>query len=71
MKLLIPSKFTIKHEQFMFDLVCAAGYYRNGNCMICTGNTIKSTAGDVEHCNDDAHCDGMTTVPNTDHTECG
>ena len=40
-------------------------------CIKCTGNTIKSTAGNAENCEADSACDGMTTVPNENHTACG
>ena len=39
--------------------------------MMCAGNTIKTTAGNVANCDADDACDGMTTVPNENHTACG
>ena len=36
---------------------------------MCTGNAIKKTAGNAQSC--DEQCDGVTTEPNTDHTDCG
>ena len=38
---------------------------------MCTGNTIKTEAGNAADCNIDAACDGVMTVPNTNHTYCG
>ena len=52
--------------------VCKAGYYRSESlCITCTGNTIKTTAGNAANCNVDDACDGMTTAPNENHTACG
>ena len=53
-------------------VVCNVGYYKNGNdCEMCTGNTIKSTPGDAVDCNGDTLCDGVTEVPDANHTNCG
>ena len=38
---------------------------------MCTGNTIKTKAGNGANCEVDDPCDGMTTVPNENHTACG
>ena len=52
--------------------VCNAGYYKSGgSCVLCTNNTIKSSAGNATNCDADTACDGTTTVPNSDHTACG
>ena len=54
------------------SIVCAAGYYRSqGACALCTGNTVKMASGDAVHCDDDDPCDGVTTVANPEHTDCG
>ena len=37
----------------------------------CHGNTIKKTAGDAAHCNDNVACDRVTETPNDGHTACG
>ena len=51
--------------------VCNAGYYKTGSsCELCTGNKIKSSKGDAADCDTDTVCDGVSTVPNTDHTAC-
>lgn len=50
--------------------VCKAGFYGDGSsCNMCTGNTIKPTAGNGPNC--DVTCDMMTTVPNELRTACG
>ena len=55
---------------YCYFLVCNAGYYKNGSdCVMCTGNTVKSTEGDGPSC--PTVCDGMTKVPNSGHTVCG
>ena len=52
--------------------VCNFGHHRNGSkCEICAGNEIKSTPGDANNCSADAPCDGITSVPNDDHSACG
>ena len=38
---------------------------------MCTGNTIKKTIGNLGKCNIDSPCDGVTMVPNENHTDCG
>ena len=38
---------------------------------MCTGNEIKSTPGDATNCSADAQCNGITSVPNTDHSASG
>ena len=38
---------------------------------MCAGNTIKTTIGNTENCDADAPCDGVKTVPNENHTDCG
>ena len=40
-------------------------------CEMCTGNTVKSKPGNAEDCDEDTPCDGVATVPNTNHTACG
>ena len=37
---------------------------------MCTGNEIKSTPGDATNCSADGPCDGITSVPNGDHSDC-
>ena len=55
-----------------FCLVCNAGYHKNGDaCVMCTGNEIKSAAGDATDCSADTACDGSSHVPNPGHTACG
>ena len=55
-----------------FVVDCNAGYYKNGSdCVLCTGNTIKSMTGDAADCNNDTACDATTKVPNSGHTACG
>ena len=39
--------------------------------MICNDNTIKTLPGNERHCDADDPCDGVTTVPNKNHTACG
>ena len=52
--------------------VCSAGYYRDGSrCLLCPENNIKTLAGNEPHCDADPLCDGITTVPNENHTACG
>ena len=52
--------------------VCNAGYYKSGSsCEQCTGNKIKTTAGDATNCDADEPCDGVGEVPNANHTTCG
>ena len=49
--------------------VCNAGYYKDGDdCVMCTGNTVKSVGNDTS-C--PTTCDGMTKIPNAGHTACG
>ena len=51
---------------------CSAGHFNNdGSCVLCPGNTIKSSPGDDADCNVDSACDGIITVPNLGHTACG
>ena len=38
---------------------------------MCTGNMIKTMAGDAPHCDADAACDEKRKVPNAGHTACG
>ena len=38
---------------------------------MCTGNKIKTSAGDAPDCDANAACDGVSEVPNADHTACG
>ena len=38
---------------------------------MCTGNEIKSTPGDATNCSADPPCDGITSVPNAEHSACG
>ena len=38
---------------------------------MCTGNTIKKTTGNAQNCDADEPCNGETTVPNQNHTDCG
>ena len=55
-----------------FIPVCKAGYYSSGSsCTLCTGNEIKSTPGDAADCSADTPCDGITSVPNDEHSTCG
>ena len=52
---------------------CPAGQYKTSafTCAPCPGNTVKSVADGNNHCNTEAPCDGITQVPNDDHTGCG
>ena len=55
-----------------FFVVCHAGHYRIGSqCLLCNGNTIKTTKGNALNCDEDPTCDGVSTVPNENHTTCG
>ena len=55
-----------------FVLVCNVGYFkREGSCVLCPGNTIKTKVGNAENCDEDAPCDGVRTTPNENHTACG
>ena len=52
--------------------VLYVGHHKNGNdCEMCTGNTIKSKIGDASDCSADTPCDGVTEVPDANHTHCG
>ena len=56
----------------MFVVVCNAGYYNSGSdCLMCTGNNIKTRAGNETDCDADPACDGVMTVANQNHTACG
>ena len=66
--------YTSYWNALLFDTisVCNVGHYRNGSmCEKCTGNEIKSTPGDDTNCSVDAPCDGITYVPNAEHSACG
>ena len=63
------TKGTLIFLMFSFLLVCNVGYFMDGDsCTLCTGNTIKLSAGNATVCDT---CDGTTTVPNADRTACG
>ena len=50
-------------------LVCNAGYYKNGSsCLICPGNTLKATVGNLTSC--PTVCE-TKMAPNLGHTACG
>ena len=52
--------------------VCSAGYYLSGSdCLMCTGNTIKTTAGNTANCDADPAYSGIIDIPNANHTACG
>ena len=52
--------------------VCIPGYFCDGSsCTMCTGNTIKTSAGNATNCDADPPCDDVKTVPNVNHTDCG
>ena len=57
--------------------VCNAGHYRNnGTCVMVTGNYVKKYPGDVSNLQTApshvvSECDGITEVPNDNHTACG
>ena len=38
---------------------------------MCIGNAIKTTRNNATNCDEDTPCDGVTTVPNENHTACG
>ena len=38
---------------------------------MCTERKIKKTKGNATDCDDDASCNGVSKVPNTEHTDCG
>ena len=38
---------------------------------MCAGNTIKTAIGNAQTCDADLPCDGVKTVPNENHTDCG
>ena len=55
----------------MFVVVCNAGYYMSrSDCLMCTENKIKMTAGNETNCDADNACAGVT-VANQNHTACG
>ena len=59
-------------QRVYFFSVCNVGLYWTGSaCELCAGNEIKSTPGDATNCSADAPCDGVTSVPNDDHSACG
>ena len=66
-------KLSTLSNSFVFLITeCKAGYFLYGSeCVMCTGNTIKTEAGNATDCDTDAACDGVMTVPNRDHTHCG
>ena len=50
--------------------MCDAGHYNNrGTCVMCAGNTVKSTMDDDTSC--PTVCDEITMAPNSGHTACG
>ena len=50
--------------------MCGAGYFKDGDdCVMCTGNTVKSTVGNDTSC--PTTCDGIIIVPNSGYTACG
>ena len=63
--------FTHIHTTLSFTK-CNAGYYRiSGICLLCPGNKIKTMTGDKSQCDEDTACDGITKIPNHNHTACG
>ena len=54
------------------NVVCHPGYFHSGSdCIMCSGNKIKILAGNAPNCDADLPCDGLTNVPNAQHTDCG
>ena len=37
---------------------------------MCSGNEIKGLVGDALDCRTDPPCDGVTKIPNDQHTKC-
>ena len=61
-----------KHGHIYLCLVCNAGFYMDGfDCVLCPKNKIKCSPGDAKSCDLDCACDGITKVPNAEHTACG
>ena len=57
---------------FVLAVVCNAGYFQSENdCVMCAGRKIKKTKGNATDCDVDAPCNGVSRVPNTEHTACG
>ena len=69
---MLQNFFCVELSWYFYLVVCHAGYFYEGpGCTLCTGNTIKTTAGNAANCDADQPCDGMKTVPTEDHTGCG